>query len=334
MAMRLRQLGRSPHQWAGTRSGEDPDPRLDDATLESRLIWLLGSPRSGSTWLLRLLVHPLALAGTPVGFAVPAGFEPPASAVVPLNEPYLPVHLTPLALPAHEPGKQPEPSEFLQNTRRQQDPSYFFSSEYEAVWRPEVRRLVLTRFDAQVARAEREHGLHEPLVAIKEPNGSHGAELLMSLFPHSRLLFLLRDGRDVVESMVDAHLPGGWLEAKAQGPRLDTENKRASFVLTQSRLWVQRTDAVSRAFANHDPERRLVLRYEELLTAPVEAMQRVFGWLGLERSEAEIREALERAKGGKRSATPRLWERTLSPREQEIMHGLMGPRLAELGYTD
>ena len=39
---------------------------------------------------------------------------------------------------------------------------------------------------------------------IKEPNGSVGASLMMEALPESRMIFLMRDPRDVVASRLDA----------------------------------------------------------------------------------------------------------------------------------
>ncbi len=33
----------------------------------------------------------------------------------------------------------------------------------------------------------------------------------MSMFPRSKMVFLVRDGRDVVDSQTAANQPGGWL---------------------------------------------------------------------------------------------------------------------------
>src|SRR5438552_5888431 len=45
---------------------------FDASAFESRLVWIMGAPRTGSTWLLRLLVHPWILArGTASGLRAP-----------------------------------------------------------------------------------------------------------------------------------------------------------------------------------------------------------------------------------------------------------------------
>ncbi len=53
----------------GTRRGNDireplsmpGEPTFDDRAFESRLVWIFGSPRTGSTWLSQLLIFPLEL---------------------------------------------------------------------------------------------------------------------------------------------------------------------------------------------------------------------------------------------------------------------------------
>src|SRR6266545_3741113 len=93
---------------AGTLALGARDPAADEAALaglpfdardfESRLVWILGAPRTGSTWLLRILIHPWILArGTASGMRAPLprrGRGLPD--VVPIDETYLLHHLAPL----------------------------------------------------------------------------------------------------------------------------------------------------------------------------------------------------------------------------------------------
>ena len=196
---------------------------FDDRAFESRLAWIFGSPRTGSTWLLRLLTFPLRLTTKrPSGSIMPrrASVQPLA---VPVDEPYLPSHLTPVTNGFAEPGG---PSFLLKETRAD-DPNYFFADAFAECWRPEVRRLILVRLHAQAELAAREHSLHDPLVVIKEPNGSHGADFVMSILSRSRMIFQLRDGRDVIDSILHAQSGGGWLEGRGAFGRSSSETRAA-----------------------------------------------------------------------------------------------------------
>ena len=307
--------------------------------LESRLVWIMGSPRTGSTWLLRLLCHPRSLARTPSGFS-PTRLRGRGPDVVAVDESYLLHHLGPMreALPA--PGGSP-----LLNTQRASDPAYFFSDAYEASWRDGVRELALERFAAQVSIARDEHGIGpEPLVVIKEPNGSHAAELIPRTLPSSRIVFLLRDGRDVIDSMIDADLPDGWRVRNEGVEPLRSPEQRLAAVRRHAELWLIRTAAVERACAELDKEQTILVRYEDLLADTVGELTRLDRWLGLGRDRAALRRAarvhrfgslrnrLRGRRKGVRAATPGLWRTNLSEAEQSLASELLGERLAALGY--
>ncbi len=151
----------------------------DLEAVERRLVWMMGSPRTGSTWLLRLLLHPWGVGRTPTGID-PSRFRPRGGNVIPVNESYLAHHIGPMRDPLPPPEAAAETSVVLNDLRRS-DPAYFFSDEYAPDWRGPLRELALKRFDAQARRARSEHGIVDPLIVIKEPNGSHAADLIADL---------------------------------------------------------------------------------------------------------------------------------------------------------
>jgi hypothetical protein len=302
------------------------EPTLDAAALESRLVWILGSPRTGSTWLLRLLVHPWILARSdPTGMRAPLGHRNiPRPDVVPVDESYLLHHLTPLrSVPDGE--QQPPTADFVINGGRRGEPGYFFSDEYAPAWVPELRGLVLARLRAQSRRAAEQHGLSNPLVLIKEPNGSQGAELVMSLLPRSRMIFLLRDGRDVIDSMLDARGADGWVEGSMD---LTDSRQRLVYVRRQARLWLNCTNAVQAAYAAHPDALRWMVRYEDLRRDTVDALGPLLDWLGIHRGDAELRETVE---ANSFESIPSALKGPGTPR-RSAMHAIIGPKLHELGY--
>lgn len=335
--MRLRRPARSP-----TRSSADPDP--DPEILESQLLWIWGSPRSGSTWLLQLLAHPLN-----PDPERPLGFRPPQQDVgrafdsVPIDETFLSNHLAPaLADPRLHEGRWIAGTI---NNLLAPKPAYVFSDEYADVWQPAVRDLALRRIGAVLDRA-REAGIdltRAPLIPIKETNGSHAADLLMGVLPRSRMLLLIRDGRDVVDSLLHALQPGGFMAVK-QGRAISTPEERAEALPWAARLWACNTDVTLRAMETHDPARSRILRYEDLLANAAEEMAGVYAWAGLKRDRGWIEQVVERrsfaklpkeATGPKtrnRSAKPGKWRENLSPDEQTVVTDICGPLLERFGY--
>jgi hypothetical protein len=290
---------------------------------EDRLLWIFGSSRSGSSWLLRMLAE--------------------LDHAVPIDDPHLGHHLgvwRPIPL-AWATASRPPKLKTLASVKQHKD-SYFFSDRYRDAWAPALRELIVARFDAEVANASPDGGAgRTPLVVVKEP-GSHVADLLLSLFPSSRMIFLLRDGRDVVDSWVAAHRPGSW--ALREGAFPVAADGREALVRWQSSVWAFRTEVVQQAYAAHDPSRRAAVRYEDLLEGPAGELARICEALDmdveperLERigSDHAYESVPNDAKGVDkeiRAARPGGWRENLTAAEQRAMDEIMGPKLSELGY--
>jgi hypothetical protein len=295
-----------------------------DEEFESRLVWLLGSPRSGSTWLMR------QLAGHP--------------AVVPVNEPLIGEHLAPFY--SDQPGIQAEdlkladftPSRFLSDAGQ-----YFFASEFKDVWTPLLGQLMRARFYAHAIARPAAVPLSETFLVLKEPHGSQAADLILGALPRSRLLFLLRDGRDVVDSELAAARKGSWLGEvfPVVGGIPDTERLR--FVVQSAHKWLWRTEVVQAVYDVH-PGPKLQVRYEELRVDAGAQLRVIFDWLGLSIDDQELGvlvegQSFERLPAEHRgpdkifrAAQPGLWRENLTAEEQAAVERVIGPKLRDLGY--
>jgi hypothetical protein len=326
---------------------------FDHEELESKLVWIWGSPRSGSTWLLEMLCHPFQMdPHSHVGFKWREGWSGAVPAL-PVNEFQIAAHLAPgiYGETAGDATVTEDGGAVMPRTlNRVTDyfASYAFSAAYGDVWRPEARRMTLVRLHAVADRA-RDAGLNVPpelpLFVIKEVNGSHGADLVMPLFERSRMIFLVRDGRDVLDSMVDANRPDGWTSKRQWGRAgFETAEERLDFVRASARNWTARMNACSRAYDEHDPKLRTRIRYEDLLSDTANRLGELEGSLGLPSGPKRMEsiaaqhafEAVpERGRGpGKlrRSAIPGGWREGLAPEEQDMANEIMGDTLVALGY--
>ena len=280
-------------------------------SIERRLAWILGSPRSGSTWLLEMLVA--------------------SDEVLPSDEPNIGLHLAPFA--SDRPGMHAadfdEGDCTMYRFGRRHD-GYFFSDRHRASWRGPLRSLICERYA---------HAGDWKVVAIKEPHGAQAADLISLVVPRSRFLFLLRDGRDVVDSQLAGLLPDGWL-TREYGLRPLAADDRRSFIESAARQWVWRTTIAREAFEAH-PGPKLRMRYEDLRRDAESELATVFEWLGLAADassiardhaydRAETRGPTERV----RSARPGTWRENLDSGEQELLTEIMGPTLRRAGYPD
>ena len=284
------------------------------------LTWILGSSRSGSTWLLRMLGD--------------------LDGVVGIDDPHLGHHLElwrPIPLAWAAAAGDPELTTLRELKRGRHD--YFFSDRYADSWRPALRDLIVSRFMAQARDVAPGHA--GPRIVVKEP-GSQAAGLLTSLFPESNLIFLLRDGRDVVDSWLDAYQSGSW--AQEGGAFAVAPHGRIPLIRWLASVWLFRTEAVQAAYSAHDAGRRLLVRYERLLEAGAAELGRVATLLNVEASPAMLEgitrahrfSAVASAKRGRgkqtRAATPGRWRTSLSAAEQDALMAILGEKLAELSY--
>jgi hypothetical protein len=164
--------------------------------------------------------------------------------------------------------------------------------------------------------------------------------MLADLFPRSKLIFLLRDGRDVVDSWLDAYRAGSW--AIPGGAFPVTAEGRIALIRWLSAVWAFRSRAVKRAFDARPPRDRILVRYETLRQRTSETLDRIcerfaLGTTGL--TEVESRHRIDRAPETARGpgmeiriATPGSWRDNLTRVEQAAMHEVLGEALEEFGY--
>lgn len=287
---------------------------------EGRLAWIFGSSRSGSTWLLKMLSD--------------------LDGVVPIDDPHLGHHLgvwRPIPLAWAAAAEPPELTTLLD--LKAGEPGYFFAERHRESWWQPLRALISRRFEAQASEHGERVAGRGPTYVVKEP-GSHVAPLLTELFPRSKLVFLLRDGRDVVDSWLAGYQEGSW--AIPGGAFPVAGDGRIPLIRWLCAVWVYRSRAVRRAFEARAPEDRLMIRYETMRERTAETLVGICEMLGLDSSRAERIaerhrfEKLPRSARGPRSAMraacPGSWRDNLSRGEQRAMHEALGEALDEFGY--
>jgi hypothetical protein len=225
-------------------------------------------------------------------------------------------------------------------------PTYLLARRHEETWRPQMRQLVLSRLEAAIleARGKVPNLAADPAVVIKETPTTHGADRVMDLLPESRALLLIRDPRDVVDSLLHAFRPGGFMAIQF-GVSFEGDS-RAAGILWAARHWAMCMDVGLQMVDQHDAELTRVIRYEDLLADTVGELGETLTWMGIDRSPEAIAstvadrsfDALGSSAAGElkrnRSATPGLWRRNLRSEEVEVVNSVVGDRLESLGYED
>ena len=214
---------------------------------------------------------------------------------------------------------------------------YLFSEDQKKNWLPELKKFILSRAYSHAQNRQKN-------LVIKEPNGSEGADLLLDCFPNSKLIFLLRDGRDVVDSLIDAHRPDSWNPNLRSIP-LDSQKIRNSEIERHAKTWERITNIVYSAYNNHNSNRRLLVKYEDLRNNTLEELKKIYQFLKIDIKDEELVQIIDKhdfknipkeEKGsGKfyRSASPGSWKEHFSEEEKELMNSIMGKTLKNLNYN-
>ena len=197
---------------------------------------------------------------------------------------------------------------------------------------PDVDRAARAMIVALLGAARRQSG--KPRIAEKTPNNVFYFRHLHAMFPHAAYVHMVRDGRDVVASLLTMDWRG------PDGERIAyTTDARAA-----ARYWVSAVRA-ARTFAEatRDHSRYYELRYEALVSQPEQALRKLFEFLGepwepgvLEYHQRERSLGIESSAEAVtrpmyRSAAGR-WQRDLTPAQRDAVREEAGEVLVELGY--
>lgn len=170
-----------------------------------------------------------------------------------------------------------------------------------------------------------QHG--KPRAGDKTPSHLLYVPLLASSFPQARFVHIVRDGRDVVPSILGMKF----------GP-----DRFAQAVL----FWQRRVEQGITGGAALGPERYREIRYEALVADPATTLRDLCPFLGLEYSDEMVRyheradellgglRATRHVQGVRRPPTQgvRDWRIALAPHDVQLFEALAGDLLDRLGY--
>ena len=267
------------------------------------IVWIFGTGRSGSTWLGSMM----------------EGLDGCAM----WNEPLV--------------GNLFGNFHYFRVGRRKTGRHYILGEPYKETWIGPMRDLVLGGAAARFPEV-----VEGGYLIVKEPNGSIGAPLLMEALPESRMIFLIRDPRDVVASSMDARSEGSWLSERreAQGRASKRDRNPNVYVRMRANSYVQQIEKTRQAYRAHGG-RKVLVRYEDLRADTLATMKRIYSELEMPVDERELARSVEKnawenipeeekGEGKKRrKAKPGGWREDLTARQVEIVEDITAPLLNE-----
>jgi len=287
----------------------NPLEEEEEKIFEENLIWLFGSSRGGTTWLGSQLLS----------YNTKIMFEPRISMLMGDRRSW-----------AVKKGRKIE--------RQSAHPDYIFSNKTKKTWLYFLRKLILNRVYSQYPDLSQK-------IVMKEPLEKGGSDIISECLPNSKIIILLRDGRDIVDSKLDAiRDETSWGIKATLAPPLQPK-KRLNFIQSNSEIWVELMEDLMRAYNNHEENLRILVRYEDLRNNTVEELKKIYEFLQIEIKNEELEKLVLKysfenipaeSKGqGKftRFASPGKWKENLNEEEKNLMDSIMGKTLAQLHYA-
>ena len=299
-----------------TSGGSDVETQAKGIRPEN-IIWIFGTARTGSTWLSSLIGNPREHEEW--------------------REPYVG------DLFGSHYYKRAEGKDSTRRNEEHWELHWILGGVYREVWIDSIRSFVL-----KGARARFPEMTDTSYLVVKEPHGSVGVPLLMEALPESRMIFLIRDSRDVAASALDARKKGSRVY-KRHHDRLGGKDTLGDVPLNKivkerAKRYSRDVGKVKAAYEDHKGYKILV-RYEDLRADTLGTMKRIYHTLNVTIDEEELARAIEKhtwtnipehKKGeGKffRKATPGGWREDLTPEQIKIVEGITAPFLHEYyGY--
>ena len=184
----------------------------------------------------------------------------------------------------------------------------------------------------------------------KTPRNALRVEFVNMLFPEAQFIYLQRDGRENINSLINAWrtpryrtyelpephaIPGvdpkWWKFVLYPGWRDDREGP---LEVVCARQWIASNVHAARDLQMVDPHRRTVLRYEDLVDDPVTEVGRILDFLGLDYEDDVRARAAATATTPINTVTPPergKWRRE-NPDEITAVIPLIAPVMREMGY--
>ena len=270
------------------------------SVLDKPFVFVIGAPRSGTSWLHQMLA------------------EHPAVAAMESEE--LTVfsrYLAPWAL-----NFDLESRNMAEGKWRQGLPCLFSPAEFEA----EMRRFLSEVYGR--LQALNPHATH---LVDKHPNYSNHIPLIDRLLPQSRFLHIIRDGREVAVSMMSVrkrvgHSPGEVRGAATEWHRCITNARKDGAALGASRYMEVRYEDLRKDTAGMLPG---ILHFCGLSADPSFVAD-------VARShDISVRQVStgDASLNALRGEPGRIWQQKMGTAERYIFHRMAGELLQELGYA-
>ncbi len=212
---------------------------------------------------------------------------------------------------------------------------YQFRHRFELIYTEQALASLQRSVDEFYLRLAAEQGKRGALFLAEKMYPGDIPPQVWELYPGAREIILVRDLRDMICSVLAFNRKRGFVDFGRQCVSTDEEYIETRVRAGAMRLlnsWKQRAG------------KAYLLRYEDLILNPEEALSGILRYLGLDDPPSVVEGVLKRASGDAPelrihrttpdpAASIGRWKREMSPEMQALCNDLLGEILREFGYT-
>ncbi|MDR2877074.1 MAG: sulfotransferase [Chromatiales bacterium] len=171
-------------------------------------------------------------------------------------------------------------------------------------------------------------GAHGDIVLSKRTSNNRRISALNKVFPNARYIHVIRDGREVADSLLRVEWWGGhrvWWDGRTAE---EMERSGEDSLTIAARNWVYEMQELNHGLSSIAAQRILEVRYENLLADPERCLVDILGFIGIE-ADAEYLKAIRSLKLHYR---PGSWQRRWSEAQLATVLQEQSALLNGLGY--
>jgi len=165
------------------------------------------------------------------------------------------------------------------------------------------------------------------VIVEKTPTHLWRAHEIAHFFPRSKFIHVLRDGRDTVVSLLEAH--NSWGRNWAPGTLTEAAT-----------LWAKAVELADKMARQLPHERWLTMRYEDLLGDPESGIIRMYSFAGLQVGRERVGEIVKENRSGAkawfsgvfRKGVAEEWRERFTAGDKLEFHRIAGEQLIASGY--
>ena len=187
-----------------------------------------------------------------------------------------------------------------------------------------VSQRLRTRFSRIFARSSGK------VFLTKRTANNRRIELLREIFPEARFIHLVRDGRDVAQSLSqvewwDQHTV--WWDGRTPVEMEQAGNDRLQIC---ARNWVEEMQALGSSLAKVPQDKQMVLRFEQLMESPVGTLESILQFLDIPPTE-DYRAAIQSL--GIATSKPK-WQKNWDNQQLDSVQDVQRECLRSWGYAE